>query len=501
LGLTATLANLDVGPKSLWVVPSSEVRRRKVEDATAARREFGANLVVNGSLLRQGNTVRLVLNLIDSKNMRQMGSAEGEDRTGDYAAAQDQAVVRLARLMNLSVTREMIGGGASAKPAAYEAYLNGLGLLQRYDRAGNLDRAIAALESATSADPQFALAFASLGESYLLKFQTDQNARWLDQAAAQCRRAADLNDQLAPVHVTLGRVHNAQGHIDLALQEFDRALQLNPRNAEAIAGTARAYENQGRTKEAEETFRRAVVLRPDYWDGYNSLGQFYLRARRPADAVAQFQKVVALTPDNANGYLNLGAAYSADRKYGEAVQALESSIRIAPSYGAYTNLGNIYYRQKQWGEAARNYEHALQLNDQDWRPWLNLASAYEHLSRKDDENRARRRAVPLLEKSAAARPQDALLQSALGAEYAKLGERDKAAAKIEAGVALAPKDPDILHRAGDAYERAGNRAKAVDYINRALANGYSREDVLQDPDMKGIISDPRFKAPHTTERK
>ena len=494
--LTSKLSNLDGGAQSLWVVPASEVRRRKVQDSAAARREFGATLVVSGSLRRRDKNVRLILNLIDTRDTRQIGSAELEDLSGDYSLLQDAAVTRLAALMRIPLTRAMLGtAGGSTQPAAYESYLKGLGLLRRYDKPGNVDQAVAALQSATASDPQFALAFSSLGEAYFLKYQTDQNMRWLDEAAAHCQRAAQLNDQLAPVHVMLGRVHNAQGHVDLALQEFQRAQDLSPRSPEVLTGLARAYELQGRLDQAEETFKRAIVLRPDYWDGYTSLGQFYLGRRRFADAAAQFQTAVRLTPDNANAYLNLGAALLNDGKFPEAVQALESSLKILPSYGAYTNLGNIYYRQRQWQQAAANYEQAVQLNDKDFRPWLNMAGAYRNLQRPEDAKRATARGLPLLAALAKSRPQDVVLQSALGLEYARASDREQAVAHLESAVAMAPTDASVLVRAAEAYDALGNRAKAVDYMNRAVAAGYPFDRLKQDPDFRGILSDPKFKAP------
>ena len=81
--LTGKLSNLDVGQQSLWVVPESEVRRRKVNDPEGALREFGATMVVKGSIQRDGQDVHLTVNLIDTKNMRQIGSASIEDRAGD----------------------------------------------------------------------------------------------------------------------------------------------------------------------------------------------------------------------------------------------------------------------------------------------------------------------------------------------------------------------------------------------------------------------------------
>jgi eukaryotic-like serine/threonine-protein kinase len=79
------LSNLDVGQQSLWVVPSSEVRRRKVSDPENALREFGATLAVKGSIQRDGQDVHLNVNLIDTKNLRQIGSASLEDRAGDLS--------------------------------------------------------------------------------------------------------------------------------------------------------------------------------------------------------------------------------------------------------------------------------------------------------------------------------------------------------------------------------------------------------------------------------
>ncbi len=126
--LAGRLSNLDVGNQSLWVVPNSEVRRRNVNDPADALKELGANLVVKGSVERDGNDIRLTVNLIDTKNLRQVGSAMLEDPAGDLSTLEDEAVSRLAKLMNISVTADMLRNtGGSLNPAAYEDYLTALG--------------------------------------------------------------------------------------------------------------------------------------------------------------------------------------------------------------------------------------------------------------------------------------------------------------------------------------------------------------------------------------
>ena len=152
---------------------------------------------------------------------------------------QDEAVSRLTRLMDINVSSEMLETtGGTTTPAAYERYLEALGEMQRYDKPGNLDRAISALKDAVETDPHFALGYAQLGEAYRLKYQLDQNPQWIAEAMANCKQAAELDDRLPAVYVTLARLHSAVGKDDLALQEFQRALALNQRDPNAMAGVA-----------------------------------------------------------------------------------------------------------------------------------------------------------------------------------------------------------------------------------------------------------------------
>ena len=104
----------------LVIVPSSEVRHRNISDPTSALRELGATLVVKGSVARRGTDVHLNVNLIDAKNLRQIGTADVDDSSGNLAALEDQVVARLAKLMHVSAPAETAAGGnASGNPAAY----------------------------------------------------------------------------------------------------------------------------------------------------------------------------------------------------------------------------------------------------------------------------------------------------------------------------------------------------------------------------------------------
>jgi tetratricopeptide (TPR) repeat protein len=497
--LTSKLSNLEVGKQSLWVVPASEVRRLKIEDPTAALHELGATLVVKGSVGRDDRGVHLTVNLINAKTLRQVGSAAVEDASGDFAAVQDEAVSRLARLMGIKVTADMLHAtGGSVTPAAYESYLKALGYMQRYDKPGNLDLAIGELQNAVKTDARFALGFAGLGEAYSLKYLVDPNPKWIDEAAANCKHAAELDDHLPSVYVTLGRIHSGTGQFDLAVQEFQRALDLNPRDADALVGMASTYEKAGRIPDAETTFKKAVALRPDNWDGYNALGLFYDRQRRYSEAVTQIQKAIELTPDNAQAYSNLAAVYldtEDDKQFPDAENALKKSISLSPSYWAYANLGVLYYGERRYAEAAGMAEKALQLNGDDYRVWENLGAAYEWLGQQDKAAAAYDRELEILEKETKLQSQDSQAQSALGNLYARKHLRDKAMPRIRAALALAPTDSHVLVNVAEAYEMLGDRRQALSYIEQALKNGYSLDDLKQDMEAEGLLSDPDFK-PH-----
>jgi serine/threonine-protein kinase len=493
--LTRGLSNLDAGNQSLWVVPASVVRARNVQDPASALRELGASLVVKGSIQRDGQDIRLTLDLIDTLHLRQIGFVPLEDPAGDLASLQDQAVTHLARLMNISVPTAMRRSGSGVAPVAYESYLKALGYVQRYDKAGNLDLAISALQSAVQTDPRFALGYAELGEAYRLKNQLDPNPTWIEQASANCEKAIELDAHLPSTYVTLGRLHSGQSKPDLALDEFQRALQVNPRNAEAIMGVASVYEQMGRTADAEANYKRAAALQSDYWDGYNSLGWFYYRQGRTADAVAQFRRVVELTPDNAAGYSNLAAALvdlGDPQSLAEGESALKKSIQQGPSYPAYANLGHLYIKQKRYAESVEMTRRALALNDKNYYVWDNLLIAYESLHDKQNAQAVRQKTLASLEQYVSSHAQDAQAEARLSSLEAESGQREKSLRHAEAALALAPKDSYALAEVAEAYDDLGNRRQALKYARESLQNGYTLTDLQDRPGLQKLLADPDF---------
>lgn len=495
--LSSKLSSLEGGRQSLWVVPASVVRRHRVDDPATAWRDLGATLVIKGVIQRDGHAVRLTLNLINTRRLRQVASFELNDPKGDLASLQDEAVLRLSRLMDLELPRDRLRSrSARPVPAAYDSYLQALGYMQRYDRPGNLDLALSSLQGAIHNDPQFALGYAELGEAYRLKYQVELNPKWIEEATANCRTAAQMDSALPVVYVTLGRIHADAGNNDLAIEEFRHALELDPRSADAITGMAHALENAGRVPEAEDAFRKAASMRPDYWDGYNTLGLFYGRQGRYNDAIAQLDRAVELTPDNSQAYFNLGAVLidSGDPgRFAAAEEALRKSIALSPTYAAYTNLGYLYLQEGRYQESAETTQKALQLNAQQYMTWDNLAMACSWLRQDARAQAARKKALALLQGTAQAKPRDGGMQATLGRLYAQENMKGEAQVHLQAALALAPDDAQVWADVGEGYEVLGEREPALKAIYKAVQKGASLNDLQHRADLQRLLSDPNFR--------
>src|SRR5215472_2125063 len=490
--LTGRLSDLKIGDKTLWVVPNSEVRRQKVADPQDALEKLKANLVVKGSIERDGQQVQLHVNLIDTKNLRQVGSVEVSDDTGDLALLENETVAKLAQLMHIPATADMLRTtNGQVNPAAYESYLTALGYMQRYDKPGNLDQAVAELKKATTTDPGFAVGFAALGEAYRLKFVTTKDPQPLREAEANASKAVELNSSLSEPYVTLGKIHNAAGKHDLAMQDFQRALALNARDGSALIGLAITYDNAGRPAEAESTLRRAVDLNPDSWDRLNDLAGFYKPHHRYDESIAAYKRALQITPQNAQLLFNLGAAYiekGGPDSLRSAEQVLAQSIAINPSFAAYANLGEVYYREREYQKSAAATQKALEISSSDYLVWDNLREANEWLHNDAGVRATLDRMNPLLTSYLAAHPEDAEAQVTFANVLAKQGSKEDAMQHLRRAIALSPNDPDVLEAAATAYEGLGDRPQAIAMLKRAFSKGQSPAGVIADPDAQSLLN-------------
>jgi eukaryotic-like serine/threonine-protein kinase len=382
---------------------------------------------------------------------------------------------------------------ASSTSVPHESYLAGMKDLERWDRPKSLESAERNFQQSVNADPSFALGFSALAEVYWARYRLDHDSRWIDQAEKNCRKAAELNRELPAVYATLARIHNGRGQYNLALEEIQRAEDLAPRDPEAMLTQAAIFAEIGQDEKAESLYMTAAALRPENWDGFYEFGAFYYRRGRNAEAAEKFKTALSITPDNALVHAALGGVLQLTAQYSQAEAHLKRSIDLQPSYAAYTNLGAFYLRRKRWEDAASATRKALGINASDWHAWSNLGLACEWLNRKQEADTAYREEQLRLEALLKVRGDDPELQAELGLLYSRQGLREKALPLIEAARVGSADDPNILSTVAEAYENFGDRSTALDLVKKALALGWTLEQLENVPNFRKLLVDSRFR--------
>jgi serine/threonine-protein kinase len=492
--LAGRIARLEVFRDRLELISTSDAIARNVSTAGEAQAKLGATFTVSGSLGQEAaGGLRLDLE-VEQKGEPQPVRATLRDPDGDLRGLEGRTLAELAAMLGIT-TDAASTGGVRSSAAAYANYVRGLGYLQRWDRTGNLDKALAAFGDAVREDREFARAYVGLAEASRTKYRVDKDAANLQHALNYAREAARIEPNLADAHVALGRLHQEAVQRDLAIVEFQRALDLQPRNPAALLGMARAHEDLGRVAEAETAYKRAVAMNPYSWTAHNTLAGFYLRQRRYADAETQYRRTLELTPDNAAVYNNLAAVLIRRQKVPEAKRMLERSLTLDPTYQAHVNLGNLYYGEGQFGLAAKAYDKALQMNSRDFRVWGMKAHALRLGASKSEAKEAYRRAIDLGEEALRVNSAQPRAASLVAVYYACSGDRVRALAGLQTALAAGASDPEVLQDAATAYELLGDRQAAVRWAQRALDAGQPWNNLQNDRDLRNLMRSGELRAP------
>ena len=485
--LTSRLSELERFQEKLWVVPATEVRRSAAKSASDVRRAFGANLAVTGSVQRVGPALRLSLNLVDARTLRQLRSAVLDEPGGDWLSLQDRAVAELTSLLAVRGWDPAARSREAVSPDVYESYLKAVGLLQRWDKAKDLSECRQLLEDVVAKAPRFGSGHVVLANAYWTSYTQDNDPTWVGKARDQVSEAKKLEPNSAAVHEMMGRIRAGSEQRDLAVMEFQEALKFDPRSQIALSGMARAYEAMGRKDEAESTFRKSIALRPQAWIGYNNLGAFYYRQRRYADAEVQYRKGLGLTPDNPGLLNNLGNALKNQGRMKEAAAAFQRAVEIEPNYIVFHNFGTFYYQQGDFARSAQMFEKAVAINPKDFRVWGSLGSALLRSGGSVEKQReVFTKASELGEKLLAAMPSNAENRSLVAEYQARLGQGAKARRHLTACTPGSTEDAGVWLRVASVWVLLGDREEAERAVKMAVTYGATQGLASQEPELKGL---------------
>lgn len=309
-------------------------------------RELHVSTVVEGSVLRSGNRVRISAQLVDAKADRNLWADTYEREVGDVIELQRDLAAAITEQIHVQLTsreREALARTQRVNPEAYDEYLKGRQESATRTKAG-LEAARRHFLTAAEIDPKFALAYAGLAGVYLLQevysgLRPEEALPWAEEAA---RKALAIDGQLAEAYPALGMVKvYRRWDWDGAEADFKRAIELRPNYATAHHWYSILLRDRGRFDEAIAEARRALELDPLSLIMNANLGDAYFFARRYPDAIRQHRLGRDLDPGFAPTHLYLGMAFAQNGDIDSAIVACQTA-RALSGVGTY-GLGGLGY--------------------------------------------------------------------------------------------------------------------------------------------------------------
>lgn len=315
---------------------STQKYKSAPENLRDIARELGVAHVVEGSVQRSGDQVRVSVQLINALTDAHLWADIYDRKLTDIFTVESEVAQTIAETLKARLTgteKQLIATRATSNMDAYELYLEGKSHWQR--RSGdNLPRAIELYQRAIERDQNYALAYAGLARAYILLPAYTTAASQLDsrsKAREAAERALQIDPHLPEAHIALGKILNDDIDLQASVAELERAIQLNPNDASAhhwlgsgpLAGLLRIGEAIAETKRAIELDPLSPVMMVDH-------GANLSYAKRYDEAIATLRKALELDPQFAYAHEQLGVAYQAKGDLPNAIAAYEKAQALDP---------------------------------------------------------------------------------------------------------------------------------------------------------------------------
>jgi len=340
-GISEDIINALVRWPTILVIPrsSSFIYKGKEVDAKQVGREMGVRYVLDGTVRREGNRLRITAQLIDVTTLQHLFSERYEREMKDIFAIQDEITMKILTAMRVSLSGEGVPSLRSKGTKNIEAYLK---LLQAEAIFQTMNRATQAqarrlAEEAVALDPEYARAYTmiavTIGNEVLLGVYKNRREA-LERAMALAEKAVQLDDSEEMAHRCLGFIAILLNRdYEKAIAGAKRAVELAPNSV--LAQTILGYflYSAGRTEEAIPILKRAVALSPIPLP--RTLSHLCIacrKARRYEEAVAVCRQLIQLEPNYIYPHLTLAATFAEMERMEEARAEITEVLRIDPKY-------------------------------------------------------------------------------------------------------------------------------------------------------------------------
>jgi TolB-like protein/DNA-binding winged helix-turn-helix (wHTH) protein/Flp pilus assembly protein TadD len=329
-------------------------------------RELNVDAVVEGTVLRSGDQVRITAQLIQASDDRHLWSHSYEGELRDALGLQNKVASAIAEQIQINLQpKEQIAltNEKAVNPEAYEAYLKGRYFWNKRTDDG-LRKGIDYFNQAIEKDPTYARAYTGLADSYALLGDWEYGGmapkEAFPKAEAAATKALQLDDTLGEAHTSLAFCLDLYDwNWDSAEAEFKRAIELNPGYATAHHWYSWHLAELGRKDEAIAEMRQAASLDPLSLIISADLAEVLLVARRYEQSIQQSLSTIAMDPAFAVAHYQLGQAYVQNQRYSDAMVEFQKAIALSGANTTFSsNLAYVY------ALAGRRSEAVKILNDQ-----------------------------------------------------------------------------------------------------------------------------------------
>jgi TolB-like protein/DNA-binding winged helix-turn-helix (wHTH) protein/Flp pilus assembly protein TadD len=460
--------------------PGSDVRN---EDAKALGKRLGVATVLDASVRRDDNRVRINARLSDTRTGFTLWAETYDRGMSDVFAMQstiaNQVVQELLGILPGEVLSQRLAPTRSVE--AYDAYLKGISRLQQAGAGDHVMRAVGFFKEALAADRNFARAQAGICRSEIRQFESVREADAYARAKTACMQAARMDPGLREVDLALGELYRVKGESAKAIEAYSKASEDPALAADAYIGIAMTHGGNDRHDLAMDYFARAKKLRPADANLHRYEGVEQYRHDDFVGAIASFRRAVTLQPDNAKLWSSLGGIYMANGNVQQAANAFKRSLAIEPSYSALSNLGTLNYQIGDHAVAASLYRQAAELDEKDFRIWGNIGDALAAQGHDAEAARHYRRAAEMAKRYIAIKNDDAEALATLAWYRANLGDGNAAKKLVLHAEALGTQQGEVAFFAAQTFALLRDDDKAHDRIRQALAQRIPAERIAASP--------------------
>lgn len=393
LGLADSLITRLSNTGKIVVRPTSAIAKysRPDQDSLAAGRELEVDAVLEGRVLRIGDQIRITVQLLKLPNGHVVSGWEFDEKFTNLLSLQKQISEKVALGLTLKLSeseQQLLTKNYTDNQAAFEAYLKGRYFWNKRTQESLL-KAIEFFQQAIALDPNYALAYAGIADSYTalgipqVVLTGQRNGSEQNQARLAAEKAVSLDPNLAEAHAALGAAI-ADKDDAAAHREFERAIQLNPNYSSVYSFYGFDKLGDGEPEEALKYMAKAKELDPISVPINSNYGMALARLRRANEGIEQFRKTLELDPNHLRAHWGLGLCYEQLGRYDEAIAEYQQALKFSnDGLLAIASLGRAYAVTGRRAEAQQMLEKMLERERAGDRHPYYLAALYIALGDKD----------------------------------------------------------------------------------------------------------------------